>query len=84
MDQGSCRYAYPALSLTNFVPSASNPYAVNCPGGMYSNSSGLWIVILDPHGAAEAQFVPIGSADVWPGSSGSSPLETCVVQVFMS
>jgi hypothetical protein len=84
MDQGSCRYAYPALSLTNFVPSASNPYAVNCPGGMYSSSSGLWIVILDPHGAAEAQFVPIGSAAAWPGASGSSPLETCVVQVFTS
>jgi hypothetical protein len=82
MSQGACRYAYPALSLTNYVPAAANPYAVNCPGGTYSGSGGDWLVAIDPHGAAQAQFVPIGSYDVWPGSSGSSPLETCVVQVY--
>jgi hypothetical protein len=81
MSQGACRYAYPALSLSNYVPASSNPYVSNCPGGAYFQG-GVWIITIDPHGAAEAQFVPIGSADVWPGASGSSPLETCVVQVF--
>ncbi|MBV8082535.1 MAG: hypothetical protein JOY86_06085 [Candidatus Eremiobacteraeota bacterium] len=84
MDQGSCRYQYPAASLANFTTGAAAPYAVDCPGGMYSDGAGLWIVIFDPRGAAEIQLVPSNAAKLWPGSSGSSPLETCVVQVFTS
>ena len=72
MTSWACQYTYPGLSLTNYVPSSTNPYAMNCRPGLYT-----WSTTIDPHGAAEVKFNKDYSS-----VQGLTAPDTCVIQVF--
>ncbi len=71
MGQSGCIYTYPYVETTDYTPSSTNTYVMQCPG--YPNG---WNIMMDSHGAASIATPGIGAA--W----NTTATATCVIQVY--